>query len=52
LEKVMKLLIIPLLIVTLIGCSVLEDKLKVERQEYLECKPPESTLCIGWKYEK
>jgi uncharacterized lipoprotein NlpE involved in copper resistance len=48
----MKVFIIPLLVFTLLGCSVLENKLNIERQEYLECKPPESTLCIGWKHEK
>ena len=41
------LLLIVLLLLT--GCSEFQTKIDMMKGEQMTCKPPETSLCAGWK---
>jgi hypothetical protein len=46
--KIVALIIIMQLVVTLLtGCA--EFQTKMEEMNQMNCKPPEASLCAGWK---
>jgi len=38
-----------LLVVMLTGCAEFQTKMDMMQSEQLTCKPPEASLCAGWK---
>ena len=48
--KIVALIIIMQLVVTLLtGCAEFQTKMDMMQSEQLTCKPPEASLCAGWK---
>ena len=48
--KTIALIIVLQFIVTLLtGCAEFQTKMDMMQSEQLTCKPPEVSLCAGWK---
>ena len=48
--KIVALIIIMQLVVTLLtGCAEFQTKIDMLESEQMNCKPPEASLCAGWK---
>ena len=48
--KTIALIIVLQFIVTLLtGCAEFQTKIDMMQSEQLTCKPPETSLCAGWK---
>jgi len=48
--KIVALIILMQLAVTLLtGCAEFQTKVDMMQSEQMTCKPPETSLCAGWK---
>ena len=48
--KMVALIIVMQLVVTLLsGCAEFQTKVDMMKSEQMTCKPPETSLCAGWK---
>ena len=45
----MKLYAISLILLLVAGCAEFQTKMDMMKSEQLTCKPPETSLCAGWK---
>ena len=45
----MKLYSISLILLLLTGCAEFQTKIDMMKSEQLTCRPPDVSLCAGWK---
>jgi len=48
-NTVILIIVLQILVVTLTGCAEFQTKLDMMQSEQLTCRPPDDTLCAGWK---
>ena len=48
-NTVILIIALQILVITLTGCAEFQTKMDMMQSEQLTCKPPETSLCAGWK---
>ena len=48
-NTVILIIALQILVIALTGCAEFQTKVDMMKSEQLTCKPPETSLCAGWK---
>ena len=48
-NTVILIIALQILVITLTGCAEFQTKVDMMKSEQMTCKPPETSLCAGWK---
>jgi len=48
-NTIILIIALQILVITLTGCAEFQTKMDMMQSEQLTCKPPEASLCAGWK---
>ena len=48
-QTIALIIVLQVVVTLLTGCAEFETKMDMMKSEQLTCKPPETSLCAGWK---
>ena len=48
-QTIALIIVLQVMVTLLTGCAEFQTKLDMMKSEQLTCKPPEVSLCAGWK---
>ena len=48
-QTIALIIVLQVVVTLLTGCTEFETKMDMMKSEQLTCKPPEVSLCAGWK---
>jgi len=48
-QTIALIIVLQVVVTLLTGCTEFQTKMDMMQSEQLTCKPPETSLCAGWK---
>ena len=48
-QTIALIIVLQVVVTLLTGCAEFQTKIDMMKSEQLTCKPPETSLCAGWK---